>query len=234
MNFELLFLHALPLDGAMWAHQTSLAQGSTVAPKLYTLGNSLEEWAAGALRLSTSDRLIVVGCSVGGSCAIEVAAASSERVAALVLIGTKATHRPDPKFRDSALALLERSGIDAAWQTYWAPLFSQTTDLKVVEAARQNAIQQLPADIARGIKVFHTRPSQDRFLANWRKPLVIITGEDDVAPGVATSTEMASSSAQGQLYIIPSCGHYVPLEQPDALNKILNEVIDTVTDRHGR
>ena len=63
---ELLLLHALPLDGSMWAGQMALLPGSTYAPTLYALGDSVEEWAAEALKLVKGDRLIVVGCSVGG------------------------------------------------------------------------------------------------------------------------------------------------------------------------
>ena len=230
MCIELLFLHALPLDGSMWIDQMELVPGFTIAPKLYSLGDSVEEWAAEALKLTTSNRLIVVGCSVGGSCALEVAVAAPERVAALVLIGTKAAHRPDPEFCASALDLLENDGIDAAWMAYWAQLFSKSTDLAVVDSARQIALQQLPTDIARGVAAFHSRPSRDDFLANWPKPVVVVTGEDDVAPGVATSAAMAESALHGRLLIIPSCGHYVPLEQPNTFNAILNDVIDRLTN----
>jgi len=50
----------------MWAGQMALLPGSTYAPTLYALGDSVEEWAAEALKLVKGDRLIVVGCSVGG------------------------------------------------------------------------------------------------------------------------------------------------------------------------
>lgn len=99
----LLLLHPLPLDGSMWADYMDLIPGSTVAPTLYDLGDSIEEWAAESLLLTTADKLIVVGCSVGGSCAIEVAATAPERVAALVLVGTKAGHRPDPTLHAAAV-----------------------------------------------------------------------------------------------------------------------------------
>ncbi len=225
MNVELLFLHALPLDNTMWADQMDLLPNSAIAPTLYTFGDSVEEWAARALQLTTSDRLIVVGCSVGGSCAVEVAIAAPERIIALVLIGTKAAHRPNPSFCASALELLERRGIDVAWQTYWEPLFSRQANQAVVDAARKNALQRLPKDLARGVQVFHSRPSRDQFLANWPKPVAVVTGEEDVAPGVAVNAAAAASATHGRLHIIPSCGHYVPLEQPSALNAILSEVI---------
>jgi pimeloyl-ACP methyl ester carboxylesterase len=120
----LLLLHALPLDGSMWASQMDLLPGAVWAPTLYGLGDSIEAWAAAVLQQVPCERLIVAGCSVGGSCALEVAALAPERVAALVLIGAKAGHRPEPALRDTALALLQGEGVEAAWARYWAPLFS--------------------------------------------------------------------------------------------------------------
>ena len=39
---ELLFLHALPLDGSMWAGQMELLPGASFAPTLYGMGDSVE------------------------------------------------------------------------------------------------------------------------------------------------------------------------------------------------
>ncbi|MDK1389512.1 hypothetical protein QN224_29465 [Sinorhizobium sp. 8-89] len=50
-NVELLLLHALPLDGSMWADQLDLLPGETYAPTLYGFGDRVEDWAAEALRL---------------------------------------------------------------------------------------------------------------------------------------------------------------------------------------
>jgi hypothetical protein len=36
----------------------------------------------------------------------------------------------------------------------------------------------------------------------------------------------AASAQHGLLHVVPECGHYVPLEQPEYLNSILREVID--------
>ena len=223
----LLFLHALPLDGSMWAAYEDLLPGSFHAPDLYGLGNSVEDWAAEALKAAKGECVIVVGCSVGGSCAIEVAAAAPGRVAALVLIGTKARHHPDPGLHATALDLIEQEGMGRAWERYWAPLFSESTDRKVVEAARGVALRQPPEDIARGITVFHSRPSRERFVSESQIPITVVTGEDDAAPGLKLSTELAAAAPQGSLHAIPSCGHYVPLEQPDALRAILQDVIES-------
>jgi pimeloyl-[acyl-carrier protein] methyl ester esterase len=221
---ELLFLHALPLDGSMWAAQQRLLPGSTYTPTLYAFGDTVEAWAAEALKMAKGDRLIVVGCSVGGSCALELAAIAPDRVAALVLIGTKAERRPNPTPHPS-LRTVQENGLEEAWKIYWAPLFSRSARSRAVEDGKRITRRQSPQDIARGITAFHTRPSRDRFLATFPRPVIVVSGADDVAPGPVISKAQAESAPSGRLHIIPECGHYVPLERPEALNSILDEVI---------
>jgi pimeloyl-ACP methyl ester carboxylesterase len=226
-KLELLLLHALPLDGSMWAGQMELLPGSTHAPTLYPLGESIAAWATEALKLVQGDRLIVVGGSVGGSCALEVAVAAPDRVAALVLIGTKAAHRPDPALHAAALETLQEQGLEEAWRGFWAPLFSSSATSDAVSHAKRIALRQSPQDVARGVIAFHSRPSRDQFLSAFPRSVIVVTGADDSAPGPKTSAAQANSAQHGRLHIIPQCGHYVPLERPEYLNAILREVITT-------
>jgi pimeloyl-ACP methyl ester carboxylesterase len=171
------------------------------------------------------DRLIVVGCSVGGSCAIELAVAAPDRVAALVLIGTKAGHRPDPALHASALETIREKGLEEAWNVYWAPLFSHSANSQLRGDAKRMAVRQSPLDVARGVTAFHSRPNRDQFLSAFPRSVIVVTGADDSAPGPRVSTAQANSARLGRLHVVPECGHYVPLEQPEYLNSILREVI---------
>jgi pimeloyl-ACP methyl ester carboxylesterase len=83
------------------------------------LGTTLEQWAQGVLALVRNEPL-VVGCSVGGSCALEVARAAPDQVRGIVLVGAKAGVRPDPAFRDKTIRLLTDHGIEAAWRALLA------------------------------------------------------------------------------------------------------------------
>lgn len=222
---ELLLLHALPLDGTMWAKQMRLLPDATYAPTLYSFGDRIEAWAAGALALAKGNRLIVVGCSVGGSCALEVAALAPDRVAALVLIGTKAWRRLDPAYHASALETLREKGLETAWYDFWEPLFAENALPHAIDEAKRIAMLQPLEDVARGVTVFHTRPSRDQVLSTFPRQVIVVTGSEDVAPGIEISAKQANMARHGRLHIIPDCGHYVPLERPEALNSILNEVI---------
>ena len=229
MTPELLFLHALPLDGSMWAGQLDLLPARSYAPTLYEHGDTVEEWASAALNLVDGDQLIVVGCSVGGSCAIEVAVAAPDRVAALVLIGTKADHRPDAELQAAALQMLREHGVEKAWRTYWTPLFSPSADPRIVAEAKDIALSQSLEAITRGVTAFHTRPSRGGFLKTVRCPVIVVTGANDIAPGPITSAAQANAAPRGRLHVIPDCGHYVPLERPECRNAILRPVIAEVS-----
>jgi len=209
----------------MWAAQQALLPGRSYAPTLYAMGDRIEHWATAALERVAGDRLIVVGCSIGGSCAVEVARIAPHRVAAVVLIGTKVEHRPEPGLHAAAVEMLREQGIAAAWQRYWAPLFSPAAERKVLAAAERIAFAQSSEALKNGVTAFHTRPSRMDYLANATCPIVFVTGADDVAPGPATNATQAATAASGSLHVIAHCGHYVPMERPAELNAILRNVM---------
>jgi pimeloyl-ACP methyl ester carboxylesterase len=223
-DLGLLFLHALPLNGSMWARQTVPFRERSYAPTLYGFGGTLEDWAATALDLVRERRVVVIGCSVGGSCALEIARQAPDRVAALVLIGTNARHRPDPELHARALRILGEGGVAAAWGAFWHPLFYEANDEARAEG-RRLAMGHPAEDVARGVTVFHTRPGADDVLAAFGGPVVYITGAEDVAPGPVSSARQTGLARNGRLHVIEGCGHYAPLERPDALNAILRDVI---------
>ena len=148
---KVVLLHALPLDGTMWRSVGRDLRHEVVAPNLYQLGSTLEEWAAGVLRLAGDGPLVVVGNSVGGSCAIEVARLAPAAVRHLVLIGAKPSHRPEPGYRDAAVRLLETEGMEAAWPVYWQPLLGPAAPPAVSEAVRQIAHAQRAEDVIREV-----------------------------------------------------------------------------------
>lgn len=93
----------------------------------------------------------------------------------------------------------------------------------MVSEAKSITLRQSSEDVAQGITVFHTRPSRGQVLATFPRPVIVVAGSDDIAPGL--SAKQADLAPYGRLHVIPECGHYVPLERPDALNLILREVI---------
>lgn len=212
----------------MWRGQRDLLPGATHAPTLYGLGDSVAGWAAAVLGQVPGGSLIVVGNSIGGSCALEMAALAPDRIAALVLVGAKAAHRPDPALRATALSVLSARGVDAAWERFWAPLFGRSAAPQLLADAKRIAAGQPLHDLARSVSAFHARPGREALLPALRCPVICVSGDQDTAPGPAVTAAQARAARHGRCVIVPDCGHYVPMERPEALNAILQALMDQV------
>jgi len=214
----------------MWSRLGSFNCERVEAPTLYPLGDSIEDWAHGVVDIAGDDPFVVVGNSVGGSCALEVAVLVPERVQAIVLVGAKAAHRPEPAFLEQAVQLLADGGMSAAWPVYWEPLFVERTDAAVVEAARRLAFEQPVTDIARGTRVFHTRPDRADFVRSWARPLIVVEGDQDRPQ---RGEALAGSAPRGEFHLTQRSGHYVPLEQPIDLQGVIERVLREATEASG-
>jgi pimeloyl-ACP methyl ester carboxylesterase len=218
-----VLLHPLPLDGSIWPAELWELADEVFAPTLYSVGRSLSAWGADVVEAMPVGACLLVGNSVGGSCALEVANLASERVAGLVLIGAKAGVRPDPAFRDEAVRVLRDEGIGAAWDRYWAPLFAPDADVAVVERAKAIA-SGLPLEhVVNGVHAFHTRSDRAGLLAALDVPVTIVRGEHDGIPN--DPQLLASSLRRGTFVEVARAGHYVPVERPDALVSIVRDAI---------
>lgn len=222
-----VLLHALPLDASMWdpvldglEHE---AEAEVVAPTLYGLGPSVASWAAAALDLAGPGPLVVVGNSVGGSCAIEMAHLAPDRVRALVLIGTKPGHRPEPHRRDAAIELLATDGTAGAWPAIWAPLVAPDADPAVIEHARRIAMAVPVDEVIGGVRAFHGRADRTAELRSFAGPVLVVRGEHDGIP--RRPAELAAELPHGSFHPVAGAGHYVPLERPRPTRGIVVEAV---------
>lgn len=217
VTVTVVFLHALPFGAAMW-HPLVGSRADVVCPNLYDFGDSIGAWADAILDLVPGGALTLVGNSVGGSCAIEIAVRAPERVARLVLVGTKAGHRPEPEFRDEAVRLLLEEGLAAAWAKYWRPLFAPATAPEIVDSARRMALEEDVDAVVRGVRAFHSRPDRATWITQFDRPVAVINGEHDRP---SRGRALAGSVPCGTFHLIPAVGHYVPLEAPALLSQII-------------
>lgn len=111
---KVILLHAYPYDETMWEPQRPALEGQdVVAPNLYALGgNSVDGWARTLLE-QVHGRLAVVGASMGGYVALAMARHAPDRVAGLLLVGSRAG--PDTperrRYREQALRELEEEHL---------------------------------------------------------------------------------------------------------------------------
>lgn len=229
---KLLLLHPLPLDGSIFGEELRGLGAACIAPTLYDAGDSIDAWARAALDAAGDGPLVVVGNSIGGSCAIEVARLAPDRVRALVLCGAKAGHRPDPALRDEALDLLATGNVRPAWDRYWRPLFGPGAAPSIIERAWQCASAIGVHGLANGVRAFHGRPDRGCFLREWAGPVAVVSGALDPTPGPQQGRALAARIAQGSFREVAGVGHYLPLEAPVELAAIVGGLIGGVRRDH--
>ena len=181
------------------------------------------------------ERLVLVGHSMGGMVAQEVAARAPERIAAMVLAGTS------PAFGKS----------DGAWQLAFVQ--ERTAPLDAGKSMREFATQLVPGmlspqapDIAtsEAIEVMaHVPPMTYRLalqalmgfdrraqLAHLLMPVLLIAGSDDRNAPPAVMRGMADRMPNARYAEIEHCGHLMNFEQPDAFNAALIGFLQSIGD----
>ena len=238
-----LLLSGLSMPGAMWGPQVrALAPsfrvitldnrgvGETDLPPepVYTMAQLADD-AAALLRELKISRAHVVGLSMGGTVAQELALRHREVVRSLTLVSTWA--QADARFIrvvESWVSLASRVPIEERYRHVFfpwifGPAFFERKDN--VEAAFRGALaypHQTKAEAidrqARGIYAWNgTRVSR---LGTIRVPTLVVAGKDDIVTPPDFARALAKLIRRARLTLVPG-GHWLILEQADAFNRAL-------------
>jgi pimeloyl-ACP methyl ester carboxylesterase len=223
---NVVLLHAFPLDSRMWESQLEALSGYEVlAPDLYDLGSSMDEWARAILPRVEGD-FAVVGASMGGYAALALAGLAPERVRALVLIGSRAD--PDDaerlERRAFTIELIRKGGPAALWEDMAAKLFSEGADPALVERARALALDRDPEGLVRAVEAIRDRADTTSVVESLEAPVLVAVGEDDPYVPRAVAEELAGRARDGRIAIYPG-GHLPNLEHPSRFNGALAAVL---------
>jgi pimeloyl-ACP methyl ester carboxylesterase len=215
-----VLLHALPLDPRMWEPQLGGLGNAVLAPTMYDLpGESMETWADAVLQ-SAEGPLVLVGASMGGYCALAAARAASERIAGLVLVGSRAEADPPERrpAREEQLRTIAQGGAAALWEAMAPRLFAPDADPSIVERARAIALEQ-PADgLARAVRAIRDRDdTRDVLVALGDRSLTILGEHDTFAPPAEVEAPVK--------LVVPGGGHLVGLERPEEVNPALDDAL---------
>lgn len=218
---RIALLHALPLDERMWEPQLPALRDHHVhAPRLYPLGETIDEWALGVLQ-QLSGRLVAVGASMGGYCASAIARLAPERLEAIVLVASRPDADPPERrpVRARWLEIVRERGAAGFWDEVASGFFPEGADPAAVERARRIALEQSPDQLARAIAAIRDRVDSTDAVASGI-PLLVVAGDRDFTPP-AVLEGFAAASPRGRFELIEGCGHLPSLERPGEFNRIL-------------
>jgi 3-oxoadipate enol-lactonase len=175
------------------------------------------------------DSAKVVGFSIGGGIALEMALTMACRVGSLVLMSPVMPDRPfDPAFMENLkqVARVARAdGIVAAMAGPWAesPLFEFSFSKPGVREAAERITLDCPgaeylATERDVVKRSWTVPDR---LAEIEAPTLVLVGGHET-PGFRAWAEEAASAIPGaRLDVLENCGHLLPLEEPDRVARAI-------------
>ena len=216
-------LHAIPLDEQMWEPQyEALDDFDVFAPNLYALRGTMEQRAEGVLDQVEGD-LVAVGASMGGYCALALAALAPERVRALALVGSRADADSDERRRARAdtIAVISSEGAEGLWRAMRPRLFPPEAPVEAVERARAIALQQEPESLVAAVEAIRDRADRTDVARSLGGALLVVAGSRD--PFISPAE--ARALGNGAVVVLDGAGHLQSLERPEEFNAVLLEFL---------
>jgi 3-oxoadipate enol-lactonase len=240
-----VFLHAFPLQAAMWDYQIDALEAThrCLAVDLPGFGGSslpadpgrasMQQWAglvAGALDQLDVAEATVVGCSMGGYLAMAMLRHHRDRVARLVLADTKA--RSDDAAaagRRTELQRQVRSGteITALAKGMVEGMLSGSSMARADLVSYVHALTDgaTPEGWIAALEAMKSRPDSMLLLRQARGvPAMAMVGELDRLSPIAEAMSVRSL-LKGELVVVPNVGHLPNIEDPIAFNEALTNFL---------
>lgn len=244
----LVFLHAFPLNRAMWEPQVQAlaTRYRVIAPDLRGHGESdaplwrytMDQFAddvKGLLDHLSITRAVLIGLSMGGYILFACQRKYPERITALVLADTRAqADTEEGKMSRFALAQVAyREGAGAVAEAMLPRLLSPASlreRPELVAQVRSIITRNQVSGIAGDLMAMADRPDSVPILRQIACPTLVIVGEADQPTPPADARLMAEAIPGARLGIILGAGHLANLEQPEAFNRAVLSFLETIKE----
>lgn len=228
---QVIFLPGLLCDSGLWQAQLdglTIDIDKKVAD--LTRASTITELAQQVLE-HAPPHFALVGLSMGGYVAQEIVRQAPERVTHLALVNTSARpDTPETKERRSGLIALAHHGKFKGVTPRLLPMLLNAEHLENVamtklvmdmaeRVGRDAFIRQQRAILSR----IDGRPSLPHFPA--RMHTLVIGGAQDALTPPEHAEEMAALIPAAKLVILDACGHLSPIEQPERVTALLDDLL---------
>jgi pimeloyl-ACP methyl ester carboxylesterase len=100
----------------------------------------------------------------------------------------------------------------------------------IVEETRKVIMETSPDTLAAALRGMARREDFRPRLAEVDVPTLLICGQHDAISAVAEMQQIAAAIAGAKLAVIPQAGHMAPLEQPQLVNRAMQEFLREVCE----
>jgi 3-oxoadipate enol-lactonase len=236
-----LLVHGWTLDLEMWAPQVPALRDKFRLVRFDRRGFGLSAGRPGLAhdvadiealcRHLALERLALVGMSQGARAVLGFAASSPERISGLILDGSPdclqdgSTAADDPPM-EHYRTLLHQQGIDAVrrqWATH--PLARLRTGDRRQRALLAAMIARYPANDLLDSRLDNAVLAGTD-VESIRAPVLVITGEYDVASRIAAADALSRRIPDAQRAVIPDAGHVANLDNPQRYNAVVRAFLE--------
>jgi 3-oxoadipate enol-lactonase len=183
------------------------------------------------------DRAVLVGASLGGRVALEIALAEPDRVSALVLVGPGLPdHEWSRAVRDYGAAedaAIERGDLDAAAELnvrFWVD--GPRRDPPQVDASMRDRVRamqrhalELQVPVWEEADEELLAPDLGERLGEIRQPALVLVGEVDQPDIHAIAARLVEHLPNSTLATIPAAAHLPSLERPEPFGRLVTEFL---------
>lgn len=244
-----LFSHGTLLDRTMFAPQTAalsdryrtIAYTSRAGTSRYGTERSLDDLVDDCLAVADAagaERFVLLGMSVGGFMAVELALRRPERVAGLVLMATQAAAYTAEE-RATFGALLGPLDVDgptpeSVVEAFTPVIFGEQAPTGLVERWTAKWRGRPARSLYGEYRSWIDKPDRLADLADISVPTLVVHGEGDNGIALDHAHAMHERLPNSTFAPIPDAGHLVTEERPEAVSEALASWLDTVTPWEGR
>lgn len=224
----MLFLPGTLCTPAVFEFQ--IIELANVAPRIdvlrFTAQDSISKMADLAIdQIRHRDGAAIIGFSMGGMVAMEIARKTPQLVKKLALLNTNfhADLNDRKAAREKYLELAKLTGMEnvirhSYLESYLHKPTKGAEDL-IVKMACELGIECFEAQS----KALSERPDSTATLLGIKCPTLILSGTQDRLCSTSTQTEMQQMIENSELVMLQDCGHFSILEQPDMVNDALRK-----------
>ena len=220
---NLLFIHGSGSSNEVWQNQMKTGlnswaldlagHGQTAGTAPTTIAQAAQSVAEFITALQLPRPLYLVGHSMGAAIAITCALNHPQLLDGIILIGAGQRMRVMPQFLDD----LAQGKSDP---NFIRLAFSPQTPPSVVEPM-VDVFGKVPASILYADFSACNNFDASQELENISMPVLVIVGLDDKLTPLKLAEYVSSHINNSRLEVVPAAGHYVMLEAPEAVNKLI-------------
>lgn len=243
-GLTVLFLHGFPFDHSIWSHVCSrgIPGFRLIAPDLRGLGRSELPDGAGPTTMElfaddlhalleamgVTEKIVVVGLSMGGYVAMQFAGKYPDRLASVVLCNTKTTADP-PTVAENRRIQAENlrtktNFLKTVADTMIPKLFAAKTQAErpeVVEKLRSIIESNNPLGAAAATLGMAQRSDTTELLRQIDVPVLVVCGSEDQFSPPKEMRPLAGFAKRGRYVEIADAGHLPVLERPEKFTETL-------------